>query len=158
MSLLKMTAAELAAAIKEGRTTAVEAVQETLAQIEEKERLYHAYVTVDKEKALAQAAAVQEKIEKGELTGPLAGVPVAIKDNLCTEGMLTTCSSRILADFIPSYSAEAVLNLQKAGAVIVGKTNMDEFAMGSTTETSAFGVTRNPWNPEIGRASCRERV
>ncbi len=148
MSLLKMTAAELAAAIKEGRTTAVEAVQETLAQIEEKERLYHAYVTVDKEKALAQAAAVQEKIEKGELTGPLAGVPVAIKDNLCTEGMLTTCSSRILADFIPSYSAEAVLNLQKAGAVIVGKTNMDEFAMGSTTETSAFGVTRNPWNPE----------
>ena len=148
MSLLKMTAAELAAAIKEGRTTAVEAVQETLAQIEEKERLYHAYVTVDKEKALAQAAAVQEKIEKGEFTGPLAGVPVAIKDNLCTEGMLTTCSSRILADFIPSYSAEAVLNLQKAGAVIVGKTNMDEFAMGSTTETSAFGVTRNPWNPE----------
>ena len=81
-------------------------------------------------------------------TGPLAGVPVAIKDNMCTEGLLTTCSSKILANFVPTYTAEAVCNLTKAGAVILGKTNMDEFAMGSTTETSAFGVTRNPWNTE----------
>lgn len=147
MSLLEMTAVELAAAIKEGKTTAVEAAKEALAQIEAKEDLYHCYVTVDKEGALAQAEAVQAKIEAGELTGALAGVPVAIKDNLCTAGLLTTCSSKILSNFIPTYSAEAVLNLQKAGAVILGKTNMDEFAMGSTTETSAFGATCNPWNP-----------
>lgn len=148
MSLLTMTAAELAAAIKEGRTTAVEATKEVLAQIEEKDSLYHAYITVEKEKALTQAEAVQRKIEKGELTGPLAGVPMAVKDNLCTEGVLTTCASKILGNFVPAYSAEAVLNLQRAGAVILGKTNMDEFAMGSTTETSAFGVTKNPRNPE----------
>ena len=147
MSLLEMTAVELAAAIKEGKTTAVEAAKEALAQIEAKEDLYHCYVTIDKEGALAQAEAVQAKIEAGELTGALAGVPVAIKDNLCTAGLLTTCSSKILSNFIPTYSAEAVLNLQKAGAVILGKTNMDEFAMGSTTETSAFGATCNPWNP-----------
>lgn len=148
MSLLNMTAVELAAAIKEGKATAVEAVRESLERIEEKESLYHCYVTVDKESALAQAESVQAKIEAGELSSPLAGVPVAIKDNMCTEGMLTTCSSKILGNFVPAYSAEAVLNLQKAGAVILGKTNMDEFAMGSTTETSAFGVTKNPWNPE----------
>lgn len=148
MNLLNMTAVELAAAIKEGKTTAIEAVKECLAQIEEKEALYHCYVTVDREATLAQAEAVQERIEAGELDGPLAGVPVAIKDNMCTQGLLTTCSSRILGNFVPTYSAEAVLNLQNAGAVILGKTNMDEFAMGSTTETSAFGVTKNPWNPE----------
>ncbi|MBO5208890.1 MAG: Asp-tRNA(Asn)/Glu-tRNA(Gln) amidotransferase subunit GatA [Lachnospiraceae bacterium] len=148
MSLLDMTAVELAAAIKAGKTTAVEATKEVLAQIEAKEQLYHCYVTLDKEAALAQAEAVQAKIEAGELTGPLAGVPVAIKDNMCTEGMLTTCSSKILGNFVPTFSAEAVLNLQKAGAIILGKTNMDEFAMGSTTETSAYGETKNPWNPE----------
>ena len=82
------------------------------------------------------------------LTGPLAGVPVAVKDNMCTEGVLTTCSSKILSNFKPTYTAEAVKNLEKAGAVIIGKTNMDEFAMGSTTETSAYGVTRNPWDLE----------
>lgn len=148
MSLLDMTAVELAAAIKEGKTTAVEATREVLAQIKAKEELYNCYVTLNEDAALAQAEAVQEKIEAGELTGPLAGVPVAIKDNMCTEGMLTTCSSKILGNFVPTFSAEAVLKLQKAGAVILGKTNMDEFAMGSTTETSAYGVTKNPWNPE----------
>ena len=146
MQLSDMTAVELAAAIKDGKTTAVEAVKETLAYIEKKEETIHCYVTVDKENALAQAEAVQRKIEAGELTGTLAGVPVAIKDNLCTEGMLTTCSSKILGNFVPTYSAQAVLNLQKSGAVILGKTNMDEFAMGSTTETSAYGPTKNPWN------------
>ncbi|MCM1156152.1 MAG: Asp-tRNA(Asn)/Glu-tRNA(Gln) amidotransferase subunit GatA [Roseburia sp.] len=148
MSLLTMTAVELAAAIKAGQTTAVEAAKEALAQIEAKDGLYHAYITVEKDKALAQAASVQAKIESGELTGPLAGVPMAVKDNLCTEGTLTTCASKILGNFVPTYSAEAVINLQKAGAVILGKTNMDEFAMGSTTETSAYGVTKNPHNPE----------
>jgi aspartyl-tRNA(Asn)/glutamyl-tRNA(Gln) amidotransferase subunit A len=146
--ILEMTAVELAAAIKEGKTTAVEATERVLAQIEEKEALYHCYVTIDKEKALAQAEEVQKKIEAGELKGALAGVPVAIKDNMCTKGMLTTCSSKILNNFVPTFSAEAVLNLEKAGAVIIGKTNMDEFAMGSTTETSAYGETKNPWNTE----------
>ena len=95
---------------------------------------------------MAQAEAVQKRIAAGELKGPLAGVPVAIKDNMCIEGMLTTCSSKILSNFKPTYTAEAVVQLQKAGAVIVGKTNMDEFAMGSTTETSYYGETKNPWD------------
>lgn len=146
--ILKLTAVELSTKIKAGELTAVDAVEAVFAQIAEKEDDLHCYVTLDKKGALLQAKAVQEKIEKGELTGPLAGVPVAIKDNMCTEGMLTTCSSKILGNFIPTYSSEAVLNLQKAGAVVIGKTNMDEFAMGSTTETSAYGATKNPWNTE----------
>ena len=148
MSITDMTATELAAAIKAGKTTAVEATETMLARIEEHDKTYNCYVTVDSEGALAQAKEIQKKIEAGELAGPLAGVPVAIKDNMCTEGLLTTCSSKILHNFVPAYTAEAVLNLQKAGAVILGKTNMDEFAMGSTTETSAYGVTKNPWNTD----------
>lgn len=146
--LLKMTAVELAAAIKRKEVTVKAAVEAVLAQIKASEEAYHCYVTVDQEGALAQVKEIQKKIDAGELTGPLAGVPVAVKDNMCTEGLLTTCSSKILYNFIPTFSSEAVLNLKKAGAVLIGKTNMDEFAMGSTTETSAFGVTRNPWNPE----------
>ena len=148
MSILDMTAVSLGAAIKNKEVTVLEATEAVLAQIEAKESAYHCYVTVDREGALAAAERIQKKIDAGELTGPLAGVPVAIKDNMCTEGMLTTCSSKILGNFVPTFSSEAVLNLQKAGAVILGKTNMDEFAMGSTTETSAFGVTKNPRNPE----------
>lgn len=148
MRITDMTAVSLAAAIREGKTTAVEATQAMLARIEEKDKQLNCYVTVDKGGALRQAARVQEKIEKGELSGPLAGVPMAVKDNLCTEGLLTTCASRILHNFVPTYTAEAVLRLQAAGAVILGKTNMDEFAMGSTTETSAYGVTRNPHNTD----------
>ena len=148
MSILDMTPVELAAAIKNKEVTVKEATEAVLDQIEKSESTYHCYVTVDKEGALRKAEEVQKKIDAGELTGPLAGVPVAIKDNMCTEGLLTTCSSRILGNFVPTFSAEAVINLEKAGAVILGKTNMDEFAMGSTTETSAFGETKNPWNPE----------
>ena len=148
MNILDMTAVSLGAAIKNKEVTVLEATEAVLAQIEAKESEYHCYVTVDREGALAAAERIQRKIDAGELTGPLAGVPVAIKDNMCTEGMLTTCSSKILGNFVPTFSSEAVLNLQKAGAVILGKTNMDQFAMGSTTETSAFGVTKNPRNPE----------
>ncbi|MEE1257388.1 MAG: Asp-tRNA(Asn)/Glu-tRNA(Gln) amidotransferase subunit GatA [Lachnospiraceae bacterium] len=148
MDILSLTAVELAKSIKEGKTTAVEAMQAILDKIEEVEKTIHAYVTIDREKALKKAEEVQKKIEAGELTGPLAGVPVAIKDNLCTEGLRTTCASKMLENFVPTYSAEAVLNLEKAGAVVIGKTNLDEFAMGSTTETSFFGVTRNPKNIE----------
>ena len=148
MDILAYSAVELAQAIKAGETTAVEAMKAVLDRIDASEESIHAYVTIDREAALAKAEAVQKQIEAGELTGPLAGVPVAIKDNMCTEGVLTTCSSRILGNFIPTFTAEAVKNLEKAGAVMIGKTNMDEFAMGSTTETSAYGVTRKPWNTE----------
>lgn len=146
MDILEYSAVGLSAAIREGKVTATDAMEAVLARIDEREKDINAYVTIDREQALKTAASVQERIEKGELTGPLAGVPVAVKDNMCTEGMLTTCSSKILENFVPTFTAEAVVNLEKAGAVIIGKTNMDEFAMGSTTETSAYGVTRNPWN------------
>lgn len=148
MDILKCTAVELGRKIKDKELTAVEATQAVLDRIDSVENTVHAYVTVDREGALKKAAEIQKKIDDGELTGPLAGVPVAIKDNMCTEGMLTTCSSKILYNFVTTFTAEAVKNLEAAGAVIIGKTNMDEFAMGSTTETSAYGVTRNPWNPE----------
>ena len=148
MSILDLSAVELSDKIKKGEVKVREAVEAVFAQIEESEKTVHAYVTLDKEKALKEADEVQGKIDKKELTGPLAGVPFAIKDNLCTEGMLTTCSSKILSNFVPTYTATAVENLKKAGAVVIGKTNMDEFAMGSTTETSYYGVTRNPKNTE----------
>ena len=146
MSLMSLTAVELGKKIKKKEVTVREAVQAALDAITAREEAVNSFVTVDAEGALAQADEVQKKIDAGVLTGPLAGVPVAIKDNMCTEGLKTTCSSKILYNFIPTYSSEAVLNLQKAGAVIIGKTNMDEFAMGSTTETSAYGETKNPWN------------
>lgn len=148
MSLLELTAVKLAKEIKAGKTTAVEAMKAVLEQIEKTEETYHCYITIDKEKAMQAAKEAQEKIEAGTLTGPLAGVPVAIKDNLCTKDVVTTCASKILENFVPQYDAEAVVKLQEAGAVMIGKTNMDEFAMGSTTETSAYGVTKNPRNPE----------
>ena len=145
---MQLTAVELGKKIKAGEVSVVEATEAALNAIEAKEDKVNSFVTVDREGALKQAEEVQKKIDAGELTSPLAGVPVAIKDNMCTEGLLTTCSSKILGNFVPTFTSEAVLNLQKAGAVILGKTNMDEFAMGSTTETSAFGETKNPWNTE----------
>ena len=148
MSLMSLTAVELGKLIQKKEVTAVEATEEALAAITAREEAVHSYVTVDAERAMQRAHKVQEQITAGELTSPLAGVPVAIKDNMCTKGLKTTCSSKILYNFIPTYTAEAVLRLEHAGAVILGKTNMDEFAMGSTTETSAYGVTRNPWNTE----------
>ena len=173
MSILDLTALELGKKIKAGEITSLQATEAVIKQIKAVEEQVHSYVTLDEEGAMKRAKEVQaqieagtltgplagvpaaikakevqEKIDNGELTGPLAGVPVAIKDNMCTKGTLTTCSSKILRNFVPTYTAEAVLNLEKAGAVILGKTNMDEFAMGSTTETSYYGVTRNPWNTE----------
>lgn len=146
MDLMSLTAVELGKKIKAKEVSVEEAVRAALAAIGKKEDAVNSFVTVDEEGALAKAKQVQGKIDAGELTGPLAGVPVAIKDNMCTEGLLTTCSSKILYNFLPTYSAEAVKKLEEAGAVIIGKTNMDEFAMGSTTETSAYGTTKNPWN------------
>lgn len=146
--LMKLTAVELGKKIKAGEVGAVDAAKACLDRIEKLDKEYNCFVTVDRDGALAQAEAVQKKIDTGELTGPLAGVPVAIKDNMCIEGMLTTCSSKILCNFVPTYTAEAVQLLREAGAVIIGKTNMDEFAMGSTTETSYYGITRNPWDTD----------
>ena len=146
-SILNCTAVELSEKIKAGEYTAVEAMEAVFERIGEKEQEYHCYITLDRESALNRAKEVQRKIEAKELTGPLAGVPVAVKDNLCTKGVLTSCASKILENFVPAYSATAVEHLEKAGAVMVGKANMDEFAMGSTTETSYYGVTRNPVNP-----------
>ena len=148
MEIQKLTAVSLGKKIKEKEISVREALDAVFAQIDQTEGRYHAYVTLDKEGAYKQADAVQEKIDKGELTGALAGVPVAIKDNMCTKGLLTTCSSKILENYVPTYTASAVQNLTDAGCVIIGKTNMDEFAMGSTTETSYYGVTRNPHNPD----------
>lgn len=146
MDILHLTAVELGKKIQAKELSAVEAAKAAIARAKAVEPEINSYVTLDKEGALMQAEAVQRRIEAGELRGPLAGVPVAIKDNMCIKGQLTTCSSKILYNFKPTYTAEAVENLRNAGAVILGKTNMDEFAMGSTTETSYFGPTRNPHN------------
>jgi len=146
MNLMSLTAVELGKKIKMKEITVEEAVKSAFEQIKRTENQVHSFVTIDEEGALKKAAFLQEKIDMGEFVGPLAGVPVAVKDNMCTKGLLTTCSSKILGNFIPTYSAEAILNLEKAGAIIIGKTNMDEFAMGSTTETSAYGETMNPWD------------
>ncbi len=144
MDLLSMSAVELAKAVKSRQTTAVEAMEAVIAQIEKEDGDLNCYVTFDKNAALAAAKSAQKKIDDGTLNGALAGVPFAIKDNMCTKGMLTTCSSKILSNFVPQFDAEAVKRLTDAGAVIIGKTNMDEFAMGSTTETSYYGATKNP--------------
>ena len=146
MDIMSLTAVELGKKIKAKEISVTEATQAYLDQIEKVENDVHSYVTIDKEGALKRAEEVQKMIDDGTLLSPLAGVPVAIKDNMCTKGMRTTCSSKILDNFVPTFTSEAVLNLEKAGAVIIGKTNMDEFAMGSTTETSYYGVTRNTWN------------
>ncbi len=149
MSLMKLTAVELGKKIKAHEVSVSEAAEAALEQIGKIEKDINSYVTVlEKEDILKQANEVEKGIADGIYAGPLAGVPVAIKDNMCTEGILTTCSSKMLGNFVPSYSSEAVINLKKAGAVIIGKTNMDEFAMGSTTETSYYGPTKNPWNTE----------
>ena len=146
MDIMSLTAVELGKKIKAKEISVKEATQAYLDQIEKVEADVHSYVTIDKEGALKRAEEVQKLIDDGTLQSPLAGVPVAIKDNMCTKGTRTTCSSKILENFVPTFTSEAVLNLEKVGAVIIGKTNMDEFAMGSTTETSYYGVTRNPWN------------
>lgn len=148
MSLTSLTAVELGKKIKAKEVTVKEALEAVFVQIDKSEERINSYVNLYREEAFQKAEEAQKKIDAGELTGPLAGVPVAIKDNICTKGMTTTCSSKILYNFVPTYTAQAVENLEAAGAVIIGKTNMDEFAMGSTTETSAFGATKNPWNTE----------
>lgn len=148
MDLMSLTAVELGRKIKQKEVAVEEAVKSALDAVRAKEDKINSFVTVDEEGAMERAAHVQKLIDNGTLTGKLAGVPAAVKDNMCTEGMLTTCSSRMLHNFVPAYTAQAVRNLERAGAVLIGKTNMDEFAMGNTTETSAFGAVKNPWNTD----------
>lgn len=147
MSILEYTALELAGQIRKKEISCREAVEAVFGQIERNEESLNCYISLDREAALRQADAVQKKIEDGTFTGPLAGVPVAVKDNICTRGRKTTCASKILEGFVPPFDAFAVKKLEEAGCILIGKTNMDEFAMGSTTETSAFGATGNPWDP-----------
>lgn len=134
----------IAESIRSGERRAVEVAESALEQIAARDGRLRAFVTVTKDELLAQAREVDEKRERGEPLGPLAGVPIALKDALCTRGVPTTCGSKMLEGWKPPYDATVVARLRAAGAVLPGKTNLDEFAMGSSTETSAFGATRNP--------------
>lgn len=146
MDIRNLTALELGQAIRAKEITVREAVESYFAAIEETDAKYHCYNTLCKAEALARADEVQKGIDDGTYTSPLAGVPVGVKDNICTKGVLTTCSSKILENFVPPYDATVIRRMHAAGMVVLGKLNMDEFAMGSTTETSYTGVTHNPWN------------
>ena len=148
MSLNQLTAQELGKQLEAGTVTAVEVARAALDQIEAVDSTLNAFISVDAENALATAARVDERRQRGEPLGELAGIPVAIKDVICVAGGPTTCGSRILADYVPPYDATVVSRLRGADAVLLGKTNMDEFAMGSSTENSHFGPTRNPVDPE----------
>lgn len=147
--LTKLSATQLAEKIKSKEITVKEAVEAQLAVIDEREETMQCYITVMREEALKKAEEIQAKIDAGEMKDKkFAGVPIAVKDNICTKGTLTSCASKMLYNFKPPYNATVVEKLEEAGCIIIGKANMDEFAMGSTTETSAFKVTKNPWNAE----------
>lgn len=144
--MLDMTALKLSAAIQAKALSATEALEVTFKQIESKNPQTNAFISVCKERAQQKAAEVQAKIDAGEKLSPLAGVPIAIKDNISAKGVSATCASKMLAGYTPVFSATAVERLERAGLVVVGKLNMDEFAMGGSSETGAFGAVKNPWD------------
>lgn len=146
MPLTDRSAADLAAALAAGEVTSVACTEAFLKQIECANPTINAFLSVDRDGALAQAAAIDADRAAGKPLGPLAGLPVAVKDVLCTTDQPTTCASKMLAGYRPPYDADVVRRLREAGCVIVGKTNMDEFAMGGSNENSAFGLVRNPWD------------
>ena len=146
MDLYKSTAHELHDKLVNKEISSVELTKALYERIDAVEDQVKAYVTLDKENALAQAAKVDAMIAAGEKIAPLAGIPGAIKDNICTKGLLTTCSSKMLANVVPIYDAHVIKKLRAEETIFLGKTNMDEFAMGSTTESSYFQATHNPWN------------
>ncbi len=146
MNIMDMSAVKLAEKIRNKEASVMEVTKESLKKIKEEAATINSFITVDEENALKRAEYVQEQIDSGNINSPIAGVVVGVKDNICTKGLRTTCGSKILENFVPTYNAQVIDNLEKAGAIIIGKTNMDEFAMGSTSETSAYGVTHNPIN------------
>lgn len=149
MELTKWTGIQLSNQIKKGEITIPQVIQAQLEAIFKREEKYHCYIQVIEEEAMKQAELVQKEIKQGKYANsPLVGVPIAVKDNICTKGIKTTCGSKMLSEFIPPYEATVIEKIKAAGMILIGKTNMDEFAMGSTTETSYFGVTKNPWNIE----------
>ncbi|MFR2644764.1 MAG: Asp-tRNA(Asn)/Glu-tRNA(Gln) amidotransferase subunit GatA [Blautia coccoides] len=148
MEIREMTALTLGRAIKSREVGVREAVKASLDRIGKMDGTLHAFLETDEKKIYDRVKEVENGIRSGRYTGPLAGVPAAVKDNICTKGRKTTCASRILENFVPPYDAEAVRRMENAGMIVIGKTNMDEFAMGSTSETSAYGITRNPWDTE----------
>ncbi len=146
MSLHKLTLQELQRKFTAGEVSACEIVRAYTLRINQVEPKVKAYITQTKDAAMAQAEALDEQLRGWRRTLPLMGMPLAIKDNICTEGVLTTCASRILSNFVPPYDATVIAKLRGQGYLLLGKTNLDEFAMGSSTENSSFGPTRNPWN------------
>src|SRR5262249_8443406 len=145
---MNLTIAELYKLYASGEAVPSEVCREALDRIERDNDRLNAYITIDRESAVKRAAAMDADIQEAIRRKPLAGVPVAVKDNMHITGVRTTCGSRILGDYVPPYTATAVRKLEDAGAIIIGKTNMDEFAMGSSTENSAFGPARNPADEE----------
>lgn len=149
MNLVDLTAHEAGDLLRRREISAIDLVNAVLDQIEQREPTIRAYITRTPDDARRQAAEIDRRFASGEELPPLAGIPIALKDNLCTAGIRTTCASRILENFVPPYDATVVRKLRESGAIILGKTNMDEFAMGSSTEFSAFYPTANPWNPAM---------
>lgn len=146
MHLNRLSCHQLVEKIKTQEVTAIDVVEQVFERIERVESKIRAFISTFKDDSLRKAEAIDRKIKRGEEVGPLAGIPVAVKDNICTRGKLTTCGSKMLSNYFPPYDATVIERIEAAGGIVIGKTNMDEFAMGNSTETSFFGCTRNPWD------------